>query len=363
MNQKENKLDNIISRLTLIGAVAITVGLIIFIGISLYFLSPVDSSSDTMENFIVEPGSSKIKIAEELEKIGLIKNAFFFKFYMKINEKEMYAGTYKLSKSMTVDEIIRILNSANSLENETITVTFIEGKRLPDYVKKISESFDILEEDIFAKLEDQVYLESLINQYWFLTNDILNQDLYYPLEGFLFPDTYIIKKSADIEEIIGKMLSAMENKLSIYKEEIAVSDYNIYQIVTLASIIELEGAASDDRAGVAGVFYNRLRDNWTLGSDVTTYYAAKKDFSVDLTISELNDCNPYNTRGTCVLGLPIGPIASPSLASITAAIEPTTHDYYYFVADKYKKTYFNITEAEHNQEIDKLKSEGLWHEY
>ncbi len=363
MNKKETNLDTIISKITLGITISIAACLGIFIIVSFIFLSPVDTENDTMESFVVESGWSKHKVAEELSKAKLIKNAFFFKFYMKVNEKEIYAGTYQLSKSMTVDEIIRVLNSANSLENETITVTFIEGKRLTDYVKKISETFNISEEDINNKLSDEKYLRSLINQYWFLTEDILNAEIYYPLEGYLFPDTYIIKKSADIEVIIGKMLTTMGDKLSIYKDEITVSDYSVHELLTLASIIELEGVGVEDRAGVAGVFYNRLKDHWTLGSDVTAYYGVKKDYSVDIYQKDLNDCNPYNTRGTCVEGLPIGPIASPSLASITASIEPGDHNYYYFVADKNKKTYFNITDAEHAAEVARLKSEGLWFEY
>ncbi len=364
MNQKENKLDNIISKIILVLTVIATICLIIFVFTSLYYLSPIDSKSETMEDFIVQEGWSKNKIAEELEQNKIIKKALFFKLYVKVNDREMYAGTYKLSKSMSVNEIIKILNSGQSIENETLTVTFIEGKRLTDYVKKISETFEIPEDEIFEKISDDDYLRTLIDQYWFLTDDILNEGIYYPLEGYLFADTYIIKKSATIEEIINKMLSTMDDKLSIYKEEITTSNYNIHELVTLASIIELEGAASDDRAGVAGVFYNRLKDGWTLGSDVTTYYAVKKHFSDgDLTMKELNECNPYNTRGTCVEGLPIGPIASPSLASLNSVIAPTEHNYFYFVADKTKKTYFNITEAEHRAEVNRLKREGLWHEY
>lgn len=363
INKPENKIDSIVSKITLIGTIVLVIGMIVFVFVSLYFLAPVNSKSDDMVDFLVEEGWSKHKIADRLDENNLIKSSFFFKIYMKINEKEMYAGTYKLSKSMSVDEIIKILNSAASLENETITVTFIEGRRLTSYVDKISETFNIPKEDILNKISDEGYLNSLINQYWFLNEDILNKDLYYALEGYLFPDTYIIKKSATIEEIIGKMLSTMEEKLSLFKEDINVSNYSMHELITLASIIELEGASSDDRGGVAGVFYNRLNDNWTLGSDVTTYYAAKKDFSVDLTWSEINDCNLYNTRGTCFTGLPIGPIASPSLASLTAVFEPAEHDYYYFVADKNKKTYFNITEADHVAEVKRLKQENLYHEY
>ena len=100
-----------------------------------------------------------------------------------------------------------------------------------------------------------------------------------------------------------------------------------------------------------------------LGSDVTTYYAVGKDFSNDLTIGDLNSCNGYNTRGQCVKGLPLGPIASSSLDSIVAAIEPTKHEYYYFVADKNGKTYFSKTYSEHNNIVRELKSKGLWYVY
>ena len=93
-----------------------------------------------------------------------------------------------------------------------------------------------------------------------------------------------------------------------------------------------------DRAMVAGVFYNRLNNNWSLGSDVTTYYAARKNLSETLTQSDLNDCNGYNTRCTSMRGLPVGPIDNPSLSAIEAALNPTENSYYYFVADTDKKS-------------------------
>lgn len=363
MEKKQNSLDNIISKIVLILTILGVVALVAFVGVSLFFLAPVDINNESFIDFEVKTGASKIQIAEELDGAGIIKNAFFFKFYMKINEHEIYPGTYKLSKSMSVDEIIKILNSGNSLENEGITITFIEGRKLTSYVRKISETFDIPEEEILSKLADEKYLRTLINQYWFISEEILNEDIKYPLEGYLFPDTYIIKKSASIEDIISKMLSTMDNKLSIYKDEISLSNYKINELITLASIVELEGANSLDRAGVAGVFYNRLASGWTLGSDVTTYYAVDKNFDVDLTKKDLDTCNPYNTRGACVSGLPIGPIASPSLASIAAVTSPTKHDYFYFVADKMKNTHYSKTEGEHRDIIAKLKKEGNWFEY
>ena len=157
----------------------------------------------------------------------------------------------------------------------------------------------------------------------------------------------------------------MENVLNNYRDEIENSNYSVHEILTMASIVELEGAASNDRAGVAGVFYNRLKIGESLGSDVTTYYAVKKDFSSDLTNSDLYNCNNgYNTRGNCNRGkLPVGPICSASVDSILATIKPSKHDYLFFVADKNKKTYFTKTNAEHEAKVSELKANGLWNEY
>ena len=343
------------------------VGLIFFVAISIINLSPVDPKSEETVLFVVEKGASKNTIADKLEKEGLIRNALFFKVYIKLNsDKELYAGTYNLSKGLSVDEIITILNSNNSVENEGIYVTFIEGKRLSDYVKKIAETFNYKEEDIYALLENEEYLNGLIDKYWFITDEIKNEKIYYPLEGYLFADTYNLKKDSTIEEVIDTMLYTLGQKLNSYKEEIELSEYSVHELLTLSSIVELEGANSLDRKGVAGVFYNRLALNEPLGSDVTTYYGVKKTFDKDLSNNNLRNCNGYNTRSesTCpIIGLPVGPIASPSFASISAVIEPETHDYYFFVADKNKKTYFNKTYKEHTDTVKDLKKSGLWYEY
>ena len=362
-NKKIKKIGVVIGILS-----ALIIGtLLIFMIASLTYLAPVDKKSDEIVEFNIPSGMGKNQIADELEKAGLIKNALFFKFYIKFNaNKELYAGTYKISKSMSVDEIIDTLNKGKSLENESITVQFIEGKRLKDYAKKISEAFPYTEEEILETSKDKEFLNKLIKNYWFVTEDILNEKIYYPLEGYLFPDTYNFKKNATIEEILEKMVKTLETKLDVYKSDIELSKYSIHELITLASIIELEGASADDRAGVAGVFYNRLKDNWTLGSDATTYYAVGKGFERDLSLKDLQSCNGYNTRSEskCAFtGLPVGPIDSPSLASLAATFEPTQGDYYYFVADKNKKTYFMKTYKEHTEVVSKLKQEGLWYQY
>ena len=127
----------------------------------------------------------------------------------------------------------------------------------------------------------------------------------------------------------------------------------------------MEGVNVSDRFDVSGVFYNRLNSGWSLGSDVTTYYASKVDMNErDLYKSELDECNNYNTRNSCMSGkLPVSPICNPGIESIKAAINPNQHNYYFFVADKNKKTYFTKTNAEHLQMIASLQSQGLWYEY
>lgn len=336
---------------------------ILFFSIVAFNLAPKNSKDEKTIIFEINEGTGKNIIADKLEKANLIKSAFFLKAYMYFDNPTLFAGTYKLSPSMSALEILEAIENSESLENETLTLTFIEGKRLSTYVTQISNNFGYSEEEIYNKLSDTEFLNSLTNKYWFISSDILNKDIYYALEGYIYPDTYAFKKTSTVEEIITKTLDNMNNKLTEYKEEIELLSLTPHKLLTLASIVELEGANSNDRSGVAGVFYNRLDAGWTLGSDVTTYYAVKKDFSVDLTQSDLNSCNGYNTRGTCVDGLPIGPICSSSLESIAAVINPEKHDYYYFVADKNKETYFSKSGAEHNQTVARLKQEGLWYEY
>ena len=334
-----------------------------FIILFLYSLSPVNKKDDNIISFKVNEGWGKNQVISELKKKELIRSELFSKIIIKLKNKELYAGTYKLSKDLSTLEIIKMIENQENVENEDIQITFVEGKRLSTYVSQISENFNYTESEINDKLSNKEFLNSLIDKYWFITDSILNEDIYYPLEGYFFPDTYSFKKNSTIEEIIYKLLDNMDNKLLDYKDEVELSNYNIHELLTLASIVELEGVNSKDRAMVAGVLYNRLNAGMTLGSDVTTYYAVNKDFTSDLSYDDLNSCNGYNTRGDCVKGLPVGPICSSSLSSISASIEPTENDYFYFVADKEKNTYFSKDSTEHAETVSRLKSEGKWFTY
>jgi UPF0755 protein len=325
------------------------------------------SSESTKVEFVVEQNSTYLSITNSLKENDLIKSELFYKLYIKFNNPSgLQAGKYTLDKNMSVNEIINILSKGSSYNPLAITLTFKEGVNIKGIVKVITDNTNNTSLDVYALLKDEDYLNRLIDKYWFLTDEIKNDEIYYPLEGYLYPDTYEYNnKDVTVEQIFEKMLDKMELELSIYKTDIEASNYSIHQILTLSSIVELEASATDDRAGVAGVFYNRLNNNWSLGSDVTTYYAVQLDMSErDLTQSEIDLENAYNTRSTTMAGkLPVGPICMPSIESIEATIYPTVHNYFFFVADKYKRTYFSQTYAEHNAIVAKLKEEDLWYNY
>lgn len=317
------------------------------------------------QTFVVEKGMSSKAVLNKLYKEGLIQDKNTTYIYLKLHKNVNFkAGSYVLNKSMSFEEILDIIDGGKVID-DSLTIRFIPGKRLTTYAKQISEVYGYSEDEILNLWNDKEYLQELIDKYWFLTDEILNDRLYYALEGYLCPDTYQFAKDASIKDITEKMLDETGKQLSNYKTDIEKSRFTIHEMLTMASIVELEGSNSDDRKGVAGVFYNRLDDGWSLGSDVTTYYGAKVEMAErDLWQWEIEQANDYNTRHPSMAGkLPIGPICNPSLKSVEASIEPEKHDYYYFVADKNGKTYFNYTNAEHQATINKLKNEGLWYVY
>lgn len=323
------------------------------------------SNSDTKKIVNIEEGTIN-DIAKTLKDNNLIKNVSIFKVYIKLtNKSNLKAGTYELSENMGVEKIVKILEKGTKYNPNEISITFKEGINIRKIATLISENTNNSYDDVIKKASDETFINTLIDKYWFLTEDIKNKNIYYSLEGYLFPDTYRFNnREVTTEEIFTKMLDEMDKKLSKYKDEINKSDLSVHEIITLASVVELEGAKATDRKGVAGVFYNRLASSAypTLGSDATTYYASKiDDWSYSLTYKELNDCkNKYNTRCSSNTGLPIGPICNPGIESIEATINPDKHEYYYFVADCNGKVYLTKNSTEHNNIINKLKKEDNW---
>ncbi len=328
-------------------------------------IGPVSNDSKEII-FTIKENDTYSTISNRLEEEGLINSKFIYKLYLKLNPPSgsLKVGDYYLRKNMSIKEIISTL-SGKAISND-IVITFKEGKNMRYIASLIAENTNNTEEDVFKLLSDKEYLNELIKEYWFIDESILNSKLYYPLEGYLYPNTYNFKsKDVTVKEIFKTLLDEMEKRIEPYKKDIQSSKYTFHELLTMGSVVELEAKNTNDRAIVASVFYNRLNSNMSLGSDVTTYYAAKVDMSErDLYQAELDSVNPYNTRSVSMVGkLPVGPICNPSISSIVAAIKPASTSYYFFVADKNGKVYYTKTNEEHNALVAKLKKEGLWYTY
>ena len=308
-------------------------------------------------------GSGSGKIGTILKENKLIKSELAFKIYVKLNNiSGLQAGNYSIDKSWNVEEILEFLKTGKVMKDQVI-ITFVEGKNMRWIANKIEECTNNTAEDVYNLLKDEEYIDEIINTYDFITDEIKNKNIYYPLEGYLFPDTYNFNgKDISVKEIFKAMLDKMESVLSNIESK---EDITIHELLTMASVVELEGKNAFARKDIASVFYNRIEKNMSLGSDVTTYYAYKIDMGErDLKKSELNSYNPYNTRGPNMQGkLPIGPIASTSLSSIEAAAEPNETAYLFFVADKNGQVYFTRNNSEHQKMISSLKKQGLWFVY
>ncbi len=335
--------------------------ILVFLGLYKFNTSSV-GGNDKAISIAVEKGDNYYTIASKLKNKDLIRSEFFYKIFLKLHKpSKLVLGEYDLNKSMNVSKIVETLSDEKNVKKNIVKLTLKEGTNVRQMAKAIEEKTGIKADDFLNKINDETYINTLIDKYWFITDAVKNPQIYYDLEGYLYPDTYIFEDNQmTIDIILSTILKNTDKKLTELKSDIEKSGYSVHQILTMASLVELEAVTESDRKTVAGVFYNRLNNKWSLGSDVTTYYASKKSMTEALTGDDLNACNGYNTRCKTMQGLPVGPIANSSLTAIKAAINPEKTDYYYFVADSSKKVYFTKNATEHANIIAKLKKEGKW---
>ncbi len=356
----------------ILGIVFLVIILTIITSIIWYKIELKQPNKDTSQNIqaVVEikSGTSTKDILKQLKQSGVIKSTLASKIYIGLHEvKNLQAGKYLFTGNDTLPVVLETLSEGKVMD-ETVTITFLEGKNMRYIASTIAENTNNTANDVYELLEDKDYILSLVDKYWFLTNKVENQGIYYPLEGYLYPDTYSFEnKDVSVKTIFEKMLDKMERILSQYRgtPNSTGGQYSAHEILTIASIVELEGNNYENRSKIAQVIYNRLAANMSLGSDVTTYYAIRVDMGErDLYAKEINTYNAYNTRGPNMEGkLPVGPIASPSEEAIKATLNPSGGNSLYFVADKNGDIYFSDTYEEHQETIATLKKKGLWYEY
>lgn len=323
--------------------------LLFLLGLAFYYFDRQASFShgtgDIPQTFEIKSGEGVKEIAKDLENSQLIKKDLYFNYYIwrTGSREKLQAGKYELRGSMTIPEIVQVLSIGEVVPNE-VKITFPEGTSLKDMADILkNKGFDgdnflnVAKSGAGAKI-DYDFLKSKPEK--------------ASLEGFLFPDTYIFFKNTSEANIVSRMLLNFDEKLtSQMRDDIKKKNRTIFEIVTMASILEKEVKTPEDMKIASGIFWDRIDAGMPLQSCATIAYVLgkeKKQYSFDDTRTP----SPYNTYIN--KGLPPGPIDNPGLNSIKAAIYPTKTDYNYFLTDpETGKTIFSTTIEEH--EANKAK--------
>ncbi len=304
-------------------------------------------------------------IAKMLQEKGVIKYAWLFEFYCDFTDsnEKMDPGTYVISYNFDYHALVSGMR-ATSPHRTTVRVTISEGRTA-------AQIFALMEKNNVCSAKELAECAANYEfDYWFLEDIPYGEE--NRLEGFLFPDTYDFYENDDPERVIGKLLSNFNKKFSEeaqarleelnallaqrmlakgYSEEyIAKNPLSVYDLISVASMIEKESAGAKESNNVAAVIYNRLCDpNFPcLQIDATVVYALGGSIEGSVTYEDTKVDSPYNTY--LVTGLPKGPISNPGLDSITAALYPAENDYYYYALDKSTGYHhFSKTYDEHNR--------------
>ena len=328
-------------------------------------LLPVDPSSKQYVTVQIPDGANTQQIGETLENSGLIKNSLVFTMYAKYkNYSDLKSGYYNLKKSMSTEELIKALQKGGTPEPQEPSLaelTIPEGYTLEQIAQAVGQLQGDFKEPLtanafMAKVQDESFITKEVAKYPNLLESLPAKDsgVRYRLEGYLFPATYTIKESTTVESLIDDMLAAMDKNLSNHYATIKQKNLTVNELLTIASLVEKEGAKTDDRKLIAGIFYNRLNLGMPLQSNIAILYAEGKlgqnisladDAAIDTTLD-----SPYNVYTK--VGLMPGPVDSPSLDAIESSINQTKSDYLYFVANVQDgKIYYSTTLEEHNRNV------------
>lgn len=321
----------------LILAVIFLGGCFFYVRNGIYFSQGVAESPRTVA---IENGDNALVVGKKLSDKGVIVGKYRFVFYLWTVGKmhSVVAGIYEFPKGMQIPEAAKIITGGQVVPMR-IKVTFPEGWTMEEMAERLSSRG--LSGADFSTLAKNPSQETR-NAYPFLKNLPVGATL----EGFLFPDTYYFAKDAIAEEIVRKMLDNFSLKFfAVIKNDLEKQPKTLFEIITMASIVEGEVKLDSDRKIVAGLFWKRLENGMPLQSDATLEYALGTN-KFQHSIAETKTDSPYNTYQN--KGLPPGPVSNPGLASISATLNPQRSDYVYFLSDpKTGKTVFAKTFQEH----------------
>ncbi|MEP7215494.1 MAG: endolytic transglycosylase MltG [Anaerolineaceae bacterium] len=302
--------------------------------------------------YSLKKGRSASDIGQDLQKLGVIRSGRQFELLVSLMglQDRLSAGDFVLYKNSSAVALVAELTVPDAVA--VIRVTFPEGLR-------VEEMADVAAKAGFGTR--QQFLEAVAVAT--LPPELAaNLPAGAGLQGYLFPDTYILPTGSTATQLVALMIKTLDRRFTPELRAAALSHgLNTHQALTLASVVEREAAREEERPLIAAVFYNRIAAGDRLGADPTVQFAAALDpksvdksgwWKKELTIDDLENPSKYNTR--LFAGLPPGPIACPGLASLEAVANPAQTDYYYFVADSRKADgshVFAVSFAEHQRNI------------
>ena len=321
---------------------------ILFVMVVAFVIIPLaGSSSYTGERgvpvyFTVRPGMSVSEIGKELYERGIIDSEMKFWWTAKLNgfENKVKSGTFAMQTGMTPRDALEILVYGNTV---TIRFTIPEGFSVRDIAQRLDDE-GLVKADAFISLAKTYRPYPYVEEH---------ENVRYAVEGFLFPDTYEINGEFEAARIMQMMAENFDRRLTKeMRDRAREMDLSIYELVTLASLVEKEAYHEEDRPIIAQIFLKRLRLGMPLQADPTVQYLldAPKE---DLLYRDTEIESPYNTYQN--VGLPPGPIASPGTASLMAVLHPADTNYLYFVADRNGNNYYATNYADHLALVDQVR--------
>lgn len=296
---------------------------------------------------MIEEGDSAEKVGTKLLDAGVIESAPLFRVLTSLMGEgdHLAPGAYEFTRGTTALSAVRRISQGITAAN---IVTFPEGLRVNEFAE-ILEQNGVVEASFFRLAQLEQYQGSFLSEVPFGVG----------FEGFLFPATYGFRLNEPVHDVVQQMLDAFDQR---YQEEILprlpASGRSLYEIITLASIIEREARVPSERPIIASVFINRLNQDFPLQADPTVQYALGSDpanvaqfgfWKQELSAADLEMPSPYNTY--VFVGLPPGPISNPGLDSILAALEPARTNYLFFVARQDGSHVFAETLEEHRNNV------------
>jgi UPF0755 protein len=304
-------------------------------------------SDDAPLAFVVESGETAAEIAARLKQEGLVSDAELFRRYVQYHglDAGIEAGEFTLRQTMTIPGIAEALQRGQRAE---LVVTVQEGLRLEQVAAVVAAQTSISEDEFLASVTSDWRDSALAFDF------LADLPPSATLEGFLFPETYRLPEDASSFDLLSRMLETFDARVTPEMRAAAADrGLNVYELITLAAVVEREAVLDDERPLIAGVYHNRLESGWFLNACPTVQYALglgddTREWWPVLTLDDLELDSPYNTYRN--LGLPPGPICSPGLTSIQASAYPADTDFFFFLADCTKDDgshLFSVTEAEH----------------